>query len=60
MDINGLDILRSRKTRQSRGLVWLNIANYPNSGNTLDSYGDLLARKTIPPPPSPSKKKPLR
>lgn len=47
MDINGLGYfaLSQKKLDKAAALFELNIANYPNSGNTYDSYGDLLLAK---------------
>lgn len=38
----GYDAMSKKHFTRSAALFKMNIANYPNSGNTYDSYGDLL------------------
>jgi len=41
----GYDAMSKKYYARSTTLFEMNIANYPNSGNVYDSYGDLLAAK---------------
>ena len=47
MQINGLgyNALSQKQYAKAAALFQMNIANYPKSGNTYDSYADLLAAK---------------